>query len=65
LIGTQKRDLTESSGFYVYDGANGRYLEPSSFIDAVAPTEEGFNRISRQQYSIREFIYVSGADISV
>jgi hypothetical protein len=55
LIGTQKRDLTESSGFYVYDGANGRYLEPSSFIDAVAPTEEGFNRISRQQYSIREF----------
>ena len=32
----------------------GRYLEPSTFIDAVAPTEEGFNRISRQQYSIRE-----------
>lgn len=31
-----------------------RYLEPSTFIDAVAPTEEGFNRISRQQYSIRE-----------
>lgn len=34
--------------------SNVRYLDPSSFIDAVAPTEEGFNRISRQQYSICE-----------
>ena len=57
MIGTQKRGLTESSRCNVSDGANGRYLEPSSFIDAVAPTEEGFNRISRQQYSIREFAY--------
>jgi solute carrier family 25 aspartate/glutamate transporter 12/13 len=43
--------MASSESFCVY-GADGRYLEPSSFIDAVAPTEEGFNRISRQQYSI-------------
>lgn len=42
----------ESSRSYVSMGLIRRYLEPSSFIDAVAPTEEGFNRISRQQYSI-------------
>ena len=47
------------------DGADERYLEPSTFIDAVAPTEEGFNRISRQQYSICESLMLCGADISV
>lgn len=33
-----------------------RYLTASTFIDAIAPTEEGFNRIRREQYSIRASI---------
>ena len=43
-----------SSGSWWGIELTSRYLEPSTFIDAVAPTEEGFNRISRQQYSIRK-----------
>ncbi|GFZ43677.1 Aspartate-glutamate carrier 1 [Saitozyma sp. JCM 24511] len=29
-----------------------KYLSPSQFIDAIAPTDEGFSRIRREQYSI-------------
>ncbi|ORX36058.1 putative mitochondrial inner membrane protein [Kockovaella imperatae] len=29
-----------------------KYLTATEFIDAIAPTEEGFNRIKREQYSI-------------
>lgn len=32
---------------------NNRYLNPHQFIDAIAPTEEGFSRIKRDQYSLR------------
>ncbi|WVR06016.1 hypothetical protein IAU60_003044 [Kwoniella sp. DSM 27419] len=28
-----------------------KYLNPSQFVDAIAPTDEGFNRIRREQYT--------------
>ena len=68
MIVTQKRVPMESSESLPKireQGPDGRYLEPSSFIDAVAPTEEGFNRISRQQYSICMYSSSSRADSSV
>jgi hypothetical protein len=35
-------------------GSYRRYLTPTQFIEAIAPTEEGFNRIKREQYSVCE-----------
>ncbi|EIW72497.1 hypothetical protein TREMEDRAFT_41792 [Tremella mesenterica DSM 1558] len=29
-----------------------KYLNPTQFIDAIAPTDEGFNRIKREQYAV-------------
>ncbi|ORY32278.1 putative mitochondrial inner membrane protein [Naematelia encephala] len=29
-----------------------KYLSPGQFIDAIAPTEEGFSKIRREQYSV-------------
>lgn len=55
LTDTLQRAQMVSSEYVAEGGLTSRYLEPSSFIDAVAPTEEGFNRISRQQYSICEW----------
>lgn len=31
-----------------------RYLSSSAFIDAIAPTEDGFSRIHKEQYNLRE-----------
>lgn len=37
------------------DGPDGKkYLDTTQFIDAIAPPEEGFHRIKREQYSLCE-----------
>ncbi len=48
-VGGSRSAACRFDGVVVYDR---RYLNPTQFIDAIAPTDEGFSRIHREQYSI-------------